>query len=563
MSKLPLAVQEVQSLEVVTNPFDLRRDLHKYIQYVSGRKIKRAYRTNELPPADVKRLFQLLRLDKLPANDNSGYRWLDYIERVARKLEFVSYNTKGTYRGYSSTEPSYPDNFIDFKAANYQKFITLPLIQQERRLFDLLVGDYESSHNEFFDTTALSRLDRFPMFGSAVGVMPTLRFSQIRQILFDLLKNCESGEWYSTASLIAYLKANHPYFLIPKNPQVKQWGRMEGRYSNFYEDRFGGGQTIAEDAPEGFERVEGRYTERFLEGIPLTLGYAEVAYGTRKPNTYPSRGELQAFRLTERFFQAMQNIIPEPKVVVQPTFEIYVESAFYPAELLNRLALLADITKEDKAITIFKLQKQKVATQAAEKEGFDAVATLQKLAGRALPQNVVYELREWASRADVFTIYEGFGLLESSGTFPAVGELLMAEKISDNLSLVRWPEEVLRRLRAAGEVVINVQHELGSLQPLPEKAHTLFPRRSVEAAAKPQAPPRKQAVTIKQETLMALSFPSDELFDQFRKALLEEHCALEAHKEKRQLILSSSYQSQVQQVIEKLSEGYAIRLENS
>ncbi len=131
------------------------------------------------------------------------------------------------------------------------------------------------------------------------------------------------------------------------------------------------------------------------------------------------------------------------------------------------------------------------------------------------------------------------------------------------MSLVRWPEGALIRLREAGEVVIDVQHELASFQPLPQKVQTLFPHRTAVVAPPEKVPLKKQAVTIKQETLLALSFPTDELFDKFRKALLEAHCALEASKEKRQLILASSYQPQVQEIIEKLSEEYAIRLDNS
>jgi hypothetical protein len=90
--------------------------------------------------------------------------------------------------------------------------------------------------------------------------------------------------------LIQYLKTAHPFFLIPKEPRYKsRWDRKEGRYGNFREgeDRWKSNRVISEHVPDAFERVEGRYVERFLEGIPLTLGYLDVAY-SNQPYKGPS-----------------------------------------------------------------------------------------------------------------------------------------------------------------------------------------------------------------------------------------------------------------------------------
>ena len=73
------------------------------------------------------------------------------------------------------------------------------------------------------------------------------------------------------ASLVEYLKKNHRYFLIPKKPQFKNdYVRKNGRYQNFRESERPWGKEIEinESAPDAFDRVEGRYVERFLEGIP-------------------------------------------------------------------------------------------------------------------------------------------------------------------------------------------------------------------------------------------------------------------------------------------------------
>jgi hypothetical protein len=564
MSKLSLTLADVQTLDLVANQRDLRRDLHTFVQYVRERPVKRAYRTNEIPPADLKRLGQLMKLDTeaLLESDHDYFagalNWVDYIDQVARKMGLVSYDTKGVYRGYSSTEPSFPDNVIQFNAENYTNFIGLPLAEQERQLLDTLVKDYDYSHNEFYIKSPLGRLDRFSTAGSATGVMPTLNFATIRRFLLELLQDCQAGEWYSTKSLVAYLKTQQPYFMIPQVPRSQYRGTKVERYGNFYEDQYAR-DPVPDFALNGFERVEGRYIERFLEGIPLNLGYVELAYSPQEPKRYPSLEQLQAFRLNDRFFQAMSGKIESPKVVVQPNFEIYLFSNFYPAQLFNQLSLIADSLSEETPTTILKLQKQKVKTQAAENGNFDAIRLLQNLTGRPLPQNVAVELKEWTEQAEVFTLYEGFGLLETAG-ITSLADPFIVDKIGESLKLVREPQKVLARFREAGEVILNVQHANDRVEVLPKTAQTLFPRRT-DAKARP-VKPEKQGLIIKREHLIALSFPSDETYEKFRKALLESECPVEANKETRQLKLSSRYEDQIQEVIKKLSNEYLIRLED-
>src|SRR3989440_11671973 len=290
MTTLPLTPVDPDNLTVYANPNDLRRDLHTFVGYVSRRSIKRSYRGNELPQADYKRLAQVIHEGGPGSAEESGDQdalyghgaeapsWIDYLDRLALKMGFVRYDIKGTYRGYSSQEPSFPDNFMSFNADAYRTFLALPLAEQERRLVDTLVRDYSYSHNEFYRVSVHGRLDRFPNWGCGVGVMRGLNFAAIRRFLFDLLQGCEPGTWYSTSDLVAYLKAHHPFFLIPEKLEMnKQSKTVEKRYGNFYESNsLYSRDPIPDNAPDGFERVEGRYVERFLEGLPLTLGYVDV-----------------------------------------------------------------------------------------------------------------------------------------------------------------------------------------------------------------------------------------------------------------------------------------------
>ena len=566
MTTLPLTQADVQGLEISSNPHDLRRDMHTFVQYVTGRNIKRSYRTNELPAADFNRLAQIMKVDVSERQESysrygaEAMNWIDYIDQLTVKMEFVSYDTKGSYRGYTSSAASFPDNFIGFNDQKYRDFLLLPLVEQERRLFDTLVDDFSHGHNEFYRHSVLGVLDRFPEWGSGVGVMPTLNFATIRRFLFDLLQGCVPGVWYSTASLIAYLKANHPYFLIPEKlgTKIQRVAQFQGRYANFYESH-AQREPVPDKAKDAFERVEGRYIERFLEGIPFTLGYVDVAYSQMPQALHPTIGQLAAFRINERFLQAMSANIPQPRVIIQPNFEVYVESAFYPAYLISRLSLLADLVKDDPPTALFKLQKQKITSQAAENDGFDVITTLKTLTGSQIPQNVAVEMEEWAGHADVFTLYDGFGLLEGAAPQPMT-EPFLVQKIDESLNLIRNPETVRTALRTAGEVVLSIHHREAKLELLPEKAQTRFPQRSAVKAKKEKAP--KQAFTIKRETHIALYFPSENIFEKFRKGLLDERCLIEVDKEKWVITLAGRYEAQIKQVLKKLSSTYNLRVED-
>jgi len=499
--------------------------------------------------------------DALYGHGAEAPSWIDYLDRLALKMGFVSYDIKGTYRGYSSQEPSFPDNFITFNAEAYRAFLALPLAEQERRLLDTLVRDNSYSYNEFYTVSIHGRLDRFPSWGCGVGVMRGLNFAAIRRFLLDLLQGCEPGTWYSTSDLVTYLKAHHPFFLIPQQLEKnKQLNTVEKRYGNFYEnDQLYSRTPIPDDAPDGFERVEGRYVERFLEGLPLSLGYVDVAYGDRPAAaSTPSRGRLRAFRINERFLQAMRGDMPQPKVIIQPNFEIYIESAFYPASLISRLAPLADVIRED-TTTILKLQKQKVAAQLAEQADLDVIALLKDVSGQDLPQNVAVELQEWAGHADVFTLYDGFGLVESVDDH-AAADGFTAETIGASLRLVRHPDALFARLMESGTIALRIRHGDTAWAALPAQAHTVFPRH-VPAAQSPKQK-TKQAVTLKRETLIALHFPDDGLFEDFRKALLDARCVLDVNRERRTLTLSGNDEAQIKQVIKRLSGAYAIRVED-
>ena len=575
MAELTLA--DATDLDIFSNPCNLRRDLDEFIRYLEERDVKRLVRSNKLSKADYRRLVRVMSDPEAAAEvaEHGDSSWVDYVDGLALKMGFVNYDTKGIYAGYTSSEPSFPDNYIELDARAYQRFLDLSLVDRERQLLDALLGEKDGCRSEFFQRSVLGRLDSFDRWGCATGIVPTLDFPKARRFLLDLLscdEVCEPGVWYSMASLVQYLKAHHPFFLIPRNPSHKtRWGVEEGRYGNFHEserNQWGSEIGISESEPDAFERVEGRYVERFLEDMPLALGYVDVAY-SREPHkgVYPSINRLRAFRINSRLSRAMKGDIPLPQVTVQPNFEIYVESEFYPVRVLHQLMPLADLVSED-VLTILRLQKERVAAQLAYDEGLDVVALLTKLQGRELPPNVARELREWTEHSEKFILYDGFALLEGDEALTAVEPFLnevTVEWISPtsegapSLRIVHSPDALFAHLEEAELVPLRVKHAASSLSPLPRGAHTLFPKRSVARKPKPK---RETTLNLMRSTVITLHFPDGEPLEAFRKALLDARCPIKVGEEELTLTFSKRYEAQVTAVIQSLDKRYRVHIED-
>src|SRR5262249_22969673 len=161
---------DVASLDVVTASPDLRRDLHVFVDYVRTREIKRSHRGNALSKSDAKRLAKLMS-DPEAAREveqEGSSAWIDFVDDVALQLGFVSYDVEGEYVGYTSQEPSFPDNYVKYQAKVYEKFLATTAAKQESTLLDFLLQGDQGSSSEFYSRSVLGQLDRFSSWGSAV-----------------------------------------------------------------------------------------------------------------------------------------------------------------------------------------------------------------------------------------------------------------------------------------------------------------------------------------------------------------------------------------------------------
>ncbi|MBN1484913.1 MAG: hypothetical protein JXA37_09340 [Chloroflexia bacterium] len=556
-----LETVDVQGLDIFENPCDLRRDLHVFMHYVQERQVQRLYRDNALRKADYRRLAKLMTdLGAKEEIEREGYSsWVDFVDKMALKLGFVHYDTKGVYVGYSSASPSFPDNVIDVQTESYQRFLQLSMDLQEHCLLDALIKERDGCNSEFYHWSILGRLDPFSSRGCATGIVPKLDFVRARRFLLGRLQSCPAGAWYSTASLIQHLKREHPFFLIPQRPEYTYKGEAQrvGRYGNFYEgtSRWGDNNRIPDEATDAFERVEGRYVERFLEGAPLVLGYVDVAYAVGpEQEIYPSLGQLEAFRVRERLRQALNREIPRPNVTVQPNFEVYVESLFYPASVMQQLDGLVEVVSEG-LLTVLRLRKELVSARVAEDETLDVVSILARLSGQELPPNVDRELSEWSAHSDKFLLYEGLALLEGEEEALPPADPFTVERISPCLRLVRSVDALFGRLEKAGLLPLRVRHPDDGWASLPEGVRTLFPRPEPE-------PPTIEPVRLLRQVRVTLHVPEAEIWERIRQVLIEMRCPVEARRDDLTISFSQTYQAQVDEAVASLDGDFDLCVED-
>jgi hypothetical protein len=464
---------------------------------------------------------------------------------------------KGEYIGYSSSSPTFTDNYVEINKAGLKNFDILPSAAQEKRILADLLG---KTSRELEYQGVLSSLFPLRVYGSHLD---QVKFPAVRQFLLDLLKKCTPGIWYSTASLIAYLKANHPYFLLPeKLPTKDRWGNPMTRYKGIRETYdYSNKDEILAEAGNAFERVEGRYVERFLENIPLILRFVEVAYDPDLEKDALGLNKLKAFRVNERFLRLMSDQEAAPKVTVQPNFDVVVEADFYPASIIRQVAALGEQVSSPNSghgayVGIFLLKKAAVAAAQVKDPELDVIQLLKTLSGRDLPPNVQIELDEWAGHADQFTLYEGFALLETT-ELPLEAEKFIAERISPSISLVRRPEKVFALIETLGQVPVRIQHPTGEFASIAESAQSVFPKESAVV----NVPKTAKPVKVSRVVTISYQFPDAKSFDAVKKMLAELRCPFQSDPVTCTISLQQKEQAKFDEAIEKLASEFVFEIE--
>ncbi len=100
---------------------------------------------------------------------------------------------------------------------------------------------------------------------------------------------------------------------------------------------------------------------------------------------------------------------------------------------------------------------------------------------------------------------------------------------------------------------IWVKHTGAQIEPLPEGVETVFPRKTKIEVEPPHGP---GPLLIGRSTLITLQFPTAQSFDDFRKALVEARCPIQADAALNIIRFPAQYQAQFETVLQGLSETY-------
>lgn len=561
MNKITLETASISDLEIESNICDLHHDIAQYIEYIKHRSVKRSSRSNYLLKGDIVRLSKLMPGQELNNADfhTEDFHYPGFIDDLAHAMGFVEFDVVSNY--YDST---FPENYITIKGDNYQKHISLPLQKQEENILKLFNTKGSKDSNEFIRQSPLGILDHFQSYN--IGeVVEAIDFMKVRLFLFDVLSNLEVNTWYSVKSLIEYLKSNHPYFLIPRQPEViktksyRQKELFENRYAGFSDTYEQQRYQLDASYKDIFERVEGRYIERFLEFIPFLLGYTELAYNNGDLEKYrPTIGRLGAFRVTPRFFNLITKKIQEPKIVIQPNFEISIESDIYPVSIMFQLESIGRLIKKD-VLSQVKLDKNKVIQKVAREQDFDPTQYLISVSSLALPENVKTELKEWCIYADAFILYENVGILESSFKFPNT-EQFIVQKINRKFDIIKNPVKLIEELESNQTIPIKkITHKDEKFLELNSEYKSIF--------SKNKTPNKRvldslEKLKINRLNLIKLVFPTEKGFSLLSNQLLEKGCMINTSDAERAIIIDQKDEKTLKEVLKGISNTYKLEFEN-
>ncbi len=612
MSKLAvpgtLAASDLAGLDIrLAGAVDVRRDLYLFVRYVQDRGLVRSVRGNQIPKVAARQLAKILSWEgEARAVEKHGCGdWSGRISWLARALGLVAFDDEGVYRGYTSTEPSYPDNQIEIAAPAWRKYLALPAGAKARALLEAFL---KTTGSEFYHSASLWPDEAFDRRGSAIGPAGKMDLERVRRGLLDFLADLEPEVWYETRAVVDRLQERAPHLILdpstrePDDSSKKRlrdwnWDRKGGKeagvprpaislediYSNFRERQAGpdrwtarGERQITSRDPDAFRRVEGRYLEFFLREIPYLCGFVDLA--CRDPadphgmDVHPAFERLRAFRLTRRFFQVMR-ADPEydrVRVTVLPTFEILVEAPAYPETVLAALEPFARTTGADGPVQRLRLERKLVVEAAARDPGArPAAEVLAELGAAPLPENVAAELSAWMARSDKVILYSNLALLEIAGDPEIRGEILrsLGDRVVDAgpeaFAIVRDPGRALEILEEGQYVPVRVEHGETALAACPGRlGKRAAAPRTARLGATPVLErvvpkPKKASVRLETEDLVACRSSSAALLGALHEALAGKArtCALVSAG---LLVLSAAALPDLRAALRRLSDRFEV-----
>ena len=315
-------------------------------------------RSGALPKRAAQRLLPALVSDRAHGHEDDAHLYVEMLKQEASELGIVSAPQSRTQqRAKLSLAP---------RIESWGKH---DLVMQARRLFKRWPAD-----RWWID---------LPGAGYREWLTFYIELPLAREAVGRLLRECKPGLWYSLESFRATLQSADPYILRPSQ-------RCAGE----------AGFKLAEELRAHWDETDGEIITGMFRSTLYELGFVSLGYDRDAPPAPHEDVNPDAFTLTELGHEALTSELsasqqPSPRsLIVQPNFQAILLEPHMPA--LYWLARHATLEQVGRASRF-------VFTRESLRRGIEAGSTIDDIvlflethSNKALPQNVIYTLRDWA-----------------------------------------------------------------------------------------------------------------------------------------------------------------------
>jgi len=554
--------------------FSIRKDLLVFIDYVDSKGIKRSHRGNRIMKGDFKRLAKILTVpERLRDGEPEDGDWAHFICGLAYGLKLLTYDTEGVYAGWSSSEPSFPDNYIEINGAAVDRYMTLSSSDKEREILEVMLKEQS---NEFYTPALLGRsLGRFDRRGSGVNIASKMNFTKIRRRLLEILAVSEPGQAIPFHELLQHIKKKEPNLILDSKfkPRIEippsSWSKDDPNqlYHCFYEGPKGTYDRIEihESEVDSFKRVEGRYLAFFLEEIAHLMQFVQLEYDDDyECDVRPGLPDyIKSFTVTRKLAPILQSgsdALDTVKIRMTPDYKLFVEAELYPDK---ELGILEPFTRQESSgthLTVLKLDRKKAVAELAENPDTPHVADILKGLDVTIPKNIAVELAEWSRSADKFVIYKNVGLLEFRNVNAKQQETVLdtlqnclVGRGGDSFAIVTKPGNVYSKLRSMELLPNSVKHTN-------KRVHLATEAGSITKKAALAAPPLKKVI-LNESSFIALQTKDKKFAAQLKKGLQDLKVEpIITDTSLGYVIIPDSYRSKIHPLIRKLGKSFDIRI---
>jgi hypothetical protein len=313
-------------------------------------------RAQVLPKRAAQRLLSLMTNDLARQHEDFGYRYLTQLQYEALELGIIQ---TVLVDGHTRLELS---DKIETWAGHDCRMQTYRILRRW-------------THNRNWQDHAGAHYR--PWMSHYISI------SSAREAMMQVLRNCDPGIWYDTASLLQTIQGDNPFVLRPNQRFNSQ-----------------GGFKMTDEVRSHWDQTDGEILVGMLSSTLYELGIVSLGYDAEAVPAARNLANPDAFMLTELGAEVLKNdlgrayVAADKALILQPSFEILLMEPHMPA-----LYWLIRFTQVEQIGRASRFRLTREALLRALSAGFtldDIIAFLARYSQIDLAQNVVYTLRDWA-----------------------------------------------------------------------------------------------------------------------------------------------------------------------